>query len=274
MATAGECSKKTIKKNTRGIQFKLQVDVLTALVSFLLLLFIFIVQPDNRQSLFVSKFSIDTITVLLKAFLLNWLLPFSTLAVALLTFCNIILTKEAIKVSQNTLDQMRLSDRKNTAPMLKFNLWIGEEVLGPKILDEKRPREIILWNAKADTAEQGKPHYLNLSLKNVQEHPHGVAIGVSLKFKLRFSKVEGNNEICEEVVDVRFSNMDAKEEYEQSIIKISGIPNLEAEIESIRYRDMFGQQYVIGYGVGSIVMKDGETKGFFISLSGQSPDNP
>ncbi len=277
-----EDNKKLVIKQNDSVKPKLLLDVFITLALFFLLFIFFLLQPENRQTLFSSKPSIDIVISLLKVFLLTWLLPFSTLVVALLTFRNIALTKEsmriakeAIVVSQNTLDQMRLSDRKNTAPMLKFALSIGGVKFSPRIDDANRPREIILWNDKQDTKEHDLPHYLNLKLNNVQEHPHGVAIGVSLKLKLTFSKCESEKEITEETLDVSFSNMDAKEEYEESLIKISGMPNLTAQIESIKYRDMFGQQYVIGYGLGVVKMvKPYLGINYFLSLSGQSPDNP
>jgi len=177
-------------------------------------------------------------------------------------------------VSQNTLKQMQLSDQKNTAPMLKFDLSIGELLLAVYVKDEERPREVILWSTKADAVELSKPHYLNLNLKNIQEHPHGVAIEVSIKIKIDFQKCESKNEKDTEVFDIDFTYMDAKEEYEQSIIKISGIPSLSARVESVRYKDMFGQQYVIAYGLGSLEKTGSKTERYFVALSGQSPDNP
>jgi len=281
MDTAEKNNKKNVDKNKDGIKPNLSADVLIVIILFAILLLVFILQPDNRQALFSSKSAVNTILILLKVFLLEWFLAFSTLVVALLTFRNILLTKEsmaiargAIMVSQNTLKQMQLSDQKNTAPMLKFDLSIGELLLLVYVKDEERPREVILWSTKADAVELAKPHYLNLNLKNIQEHPHGVAIGVSIKIKIDFQKCESKNEKDTEVFDIDFTYMDAKEEYEQSIIKISGIPSLSARVESVRYKDMFGQQYVIAYGLGSLEKTGSKTRRYFVPLSGQSPDNP
>lgn len=268
-------SKKKIAKNIS--------DVKLFFLSVLFLFLLFISQPETYKPFIQSLNLFPLIVITIKAFVLNWLLPFTTLMVVILTYRNILLTKESITiaresimVSQDTLKQMQLSDQKNTAPMLNFNLSIGEELItGLSIQNENRPREIILWDAKKEESEKTKPHFLNLSLKNMQEHPQGVAIDVILKIALTLPKCEGGKEICEENLELKYTYMDAKEFYETSIIKISGLPSLRANIVDISYKDMFGQRYVIGYGTGALRMKkDYIGTSFFTSLSGQTPDEP
>jgi hypothetical protein len=266
-------SKKT--NNVNKIKsFKIS-DTLVIIISIFLLFLLFILQADIWTSLFHPSNLYLSIIENLKIFVLNWLVPFTALILAVMTYRNIALTKESIKLSEDTLKQMQLADQKNTSPMLSFTLNIGEQILGAYIIDEERPREIKLWNAKADATESNKPHFLNLSLKNVQEHPQGVAIAVSLTINLEFPICEGTGEtkVGSEDIVVNWTYMDAGENYEQSIMKISGIPSLTARINKISYKDMFNQQYVIGYGLGILQMKKPYLPSrSFVSLVGKTPD--
>lgn len=248
------------------------------LLCIALLLILFLLQPRDYKVLLNSINLYSTVVLGLKTFILNWLLPFTVLIVAILTYRNILLTKQALTISQGTLKQMQLSDQKNTAPLLSYKLFVSNNTQAVQhIKDIDRPREIVLWSGKADAVENAKPHYLMANLKNMQEHPQGVAIAISLKINLTFPFYEGKQDVpmCTETIDVPVTWMDAKETYDACLIKVSGIPSLTAQIESITYRDMFKRQYVYGYGQGYLKMeKPYETTTRFIALTGQSPDEP
>ena len=249
-------------------------DTVLIVISILLLFVLFLIQPDTRNS-FPSYFS-ENIIVMLKLFILTWLLPFATLIVALLAFRNIFLTKETIEISKNTLKQMQLADQKTTSPMLNYDLSVGTYVSELHVEDGERPREIKLWEAKADDVEKKTPHYLNIKLKNMQDHPQGVAIDIEIEIIINFPLVESSGEIKKTTENsiVNYTYMDAGEVYESSVIKISGIPNLVATIKSLSYKDMFGQQYVIGYGHGSLEMESSyKFEQTFTTLIGRSPDS-
>lgn len=244
-------------------------DVGVTVVSILTLFLLFQSQPDS-----IAIWKNHGVIVWVREFVLVWLPPFTTLVIAFLTYKNILLTKESTKISERTLKQMQLSDQKNTAPMLNFELSIGyapNPLIG--IDDDDRPREIKLWDAKSTAEEKEKPHYLIIKLKNLQEHPHGVAIDVELAIAVNFPICEDTSKRCKERIPIKYTYMDAKEVYEESVMKISGMPSLSAEVVEIKYRDMFGQQYVVGYGMGAIDMSGKYlSQKAFVSLIGNSPD--
>jgi len=265
----------------KNLKFK-PSDVQIISLVLTLIFVIFILHPETWASFSLSDIY-GSVLAMLKVLILSWILPSASLIIALLAYKNIVMTKESMQiakesigVSENTLKQMQVADQKNTSPMLKFSLSVAQESGGSFVTDEDRPREIKLWEAKATPEEKENPHYLRLSLENIQEHPHGVAAPVHLLISITFNKCEeegGKSSQHKEEIEVDYAYMDSKEKYEQNIIKVSGLPKLVAKIEKISYTDMFEQTYVIGYGFGRIIMNaEYKFQRFFTAMTGKSPD--